>query len=627
MNVKTGVILAGGEGKRLDRPDSPKPLVAVGSKPMIVYSIEQMQDAGIESIFIVIGRRGEEIKKELTNNPCVKVPIIYVEQKDSSTGAMLRSILAVEEHIKEAFYLSMADLVIEKNPFEILGHKIKKTDPASIYSLVDEKIETIESSGAHSCVCLKDGNVVEIKRDSEDGDGFELGVYLMSPESLKLIRKIGKNKDNFHDVKSELIKKNKFKAVVADVGEWFDINTPATHIRANMFIRKRNSVAFESKDRMHLKKLPIFSYFYRSKMMHTDIVIERGALKNISNIRLIPEDVADSPHFILTDSVVDELYGERLLKDMLANGYDIKKFVLPAGESSKSIGEYSRLADEIFTNGMDEHSIIISLGGGVVNNMAGMLASTLYRGIGLIHIPTTTMAQVDAALDFKQAVNSPSGKNLIGNYYPASLILIDPDVIETLDKRHILNGISESIKHGLAEDKEFMQYFMDNAHRVEDIDFLEHITRRTVELKVPLLIGDVKDDSNEMIPQYGHAVGHAVEHLSSYDLLHGEAVSVGMCVSAEIARILSICGDETVEAHYKVLEQYDLPVTVPEYMTPEDVCNVIRYDKHFLRGNPHMALVESPGQVWKDKGECSIPVDYEIVKRAVAINQARAKKK
>jgi 3-dehydroquinate synthase len=233
------------------------------------------------------------------------------------------------------------------------------------------------------------------------------------------------------------------------------------------------------------------------------------------------------------------------------------------------------------------------------------------------------MAQVDAAIDFKQAINSKKGKNLLGSYYPAIKIAMDPEVLATLEKRHVINGVAESIKHALVQDEKFLEYLNDNHERIMEIDFLDDVVRRTIELKVPLLIGDVANDYNEMVPQYAHCVGHAVEHLSGYDLLHGEAVAVGMCVTAEISKLLGICDDGVVRAHYDICDKYNLPTIVPDYITEEDICQAIRFDKHFLRGKPQMALPTKIGDVWSDKGIHAVPVDYEVIKRAVALNKKR----
>ncbi|MCK4554390.1 SDR family NAD(P)-dependent oxidoreductase, partial [Candidatus Parcubacteria bacterium] len=626
MKTKKAVILAAGKGQRLDKFNTLKPLVKVGGKPMILWCIKQLQGAGIENIHIVIGERGDEIKKELTGNPDVKAKIEYIEQKDSSRQGMLKSVMILSDFIAEPFFLAMSDLIIEKNPYEFFGEIDNLDNADSVYELVDMRRDRFERSAACSKIYTEGESIRFVGRDLSDYNGVEVGIYYFSPESFNLFKQIVEenlNISSFYEALQKLASRDLLKKVELKEGEWFDVNTPSTHIRAEIFARKQQEIKIVPTSRNTMRELSAFSNFYRNKVMQTDIIIETGILSRLDNVRIIPERFADSAHFILTDTVVDKLYGDKVLNGFLKAGYNVKKLVVEEGEKTKNINEYARLADEIFAHGMDKRSIIISLGGGVINNIAGFLASTLYRGIGLIHIPTTMMAQVDAAIDFKQAVNSPSGKNLLGSYYPAMCIVIDPQVLLTLDDRHINNGISESIKHALTQDVDFLQYLENNSDRIKDVDFLEFVIRKTIELKVPLLRGDVSEDYNEMLPQYGHSAGHAVEHLSSYDLLHGEALAIGMCITAEIARLLDVCGDDIVEAHYSICEKYNLPTKLPDYITEEDVCNVIKYDKHYLKGTPNMALVQRIGEVWNDNNTYSAPIDYEILKQAININKEK----
>ncbi len=626
MNTKTAVILAAGKGARLDRPDHPKALVKVGNKPMILWGIEQLQDAGVEQIYIVVGFRGEEIKKELTNNPDIEVEINYIHQEDSSKQGMLKSLSQVFDTVPAPFFVSMADLIVRSNPF-LLFEDIG-IEGGSVVSLIGENQEKFVKSGALSRVFKDGNNIKNLGRDLLTYNGLEVGIYHFSELSVNLSKGLlgdDTNIASFGEFLQKLAEDKKLKSVSLDDCEWFDINTPAVHIRAEMFIRRQQNIVTPSVNREQMTESPLFSNFYRHKKMETDIVVEPGLVSKLDKVRIIPESMADSMHFIITDSKVDSLYGEKVLQSFLEAGYNVKKLVIPEGESSKNIHEYIRLADEIFSYGMDKKSILISLGGGVVNNMAGFLASTLYRGVGLIHIPTTVMAQLDAAIDFKQAVNSTKGKNLMGSYHPAMIIVIDPEVLKTLDERYVRDGISESIKHALVQDQGLLDYLLDYNGDIKDIRFLEEVVRKTIQLKVPLLIGDVKDDHNEMLPQYGHSVGHAIEHLSSYDFLHGEALAIGMCVIAEISRLLDFCDDSLVDLHYNICKQYDLPTVVPEYMTSEDICNKIKYDKHHVKTNPHMALLIDRGEVWHDGGVHGVPIDYAILKRAIEINKSRTK--
>lgn len=625
--VTKAIILAAGTGKRLDRHDNPKPLVRVGGKPMILHVIEQMQDAGITDIHIVIGHRGEEIQRETTGNPRITANIVYESQPDSGENALLKSLFALRDDMPaEPFFMSMADLIIEKNPFRVMQEiKVEKSDGALLYSLVGTDASKFERAGALSRVCVDGECITEVGRDLPKFDGLEVGVYHFPRGALQSLYEMSlrSGAKDLGELLAHIAKERKLGWKSLEEGEWFDVNTPAVHVRANMFVRERNRVIPTAKERAEMSAPSPFSRFQRAKTMNTEIILERGILNRLDSVRLIPESRAASTHFILTDSVLDPLYGGKVLDGLREAGYKVKKLVVPAGEASKNITEYSRLADEIFSYGIDKNSTIISLGGGVINNIAGVLAGTLYRGVYLLHLPTSMMAQVDAAIDFKQAINSTAGKNLIGNYYPASHVVIDPNVLKTLSDRHIRNGISESIKHAITQDRAFFDALLEGHGNIHDIDFLESVIRRTIELKVPLLNGDVNNDFNEMLPQYGHSVGHAIEHLSSYELLHGEAISIGGCVSAEVARLLGILSKEAVEMHYEIAVKYELPGIVPDEITAEHICEAIRFDKHYEGDFPHMALPKNIGEMWHDKGVYGVPIDFEVLRRAIETNKER----
>eukprot|EP00013_Stygamoeba_regulata_P009024 CAMPEP_0177687980 /NCGR_PEP_ID=MMETSP0447-20121125/34420_1 /TAXON_ID=0 /ORGANISM="Stygamoeba regulata, Strain BSH-02190019" /LENGTH=421 /DNA_ID=CAMNT_0019198263 /DNA_START=43 /DNA_END=1308 /DNA_ORIENTATION=- len=374
---------------------------------------------------------------------------------------------------------------------------------------------------------------------------------------------------------------------------------------------------------------PIQYSFSRKKAMDSNIVVESGLVGHFPEgffDRVFGPEGRPSQHFLLTDSRVNTLYGDVVLEEIHSSGYRCEKLVLPEGEASKSVENYCKLVESILHTGMDKKTTIVSLGGGVVNNMAGMLTGTLYRGIRLVHICTSMMSQVDAAIDFKQAVNTCYGKNLVGAYHPASLIVIDPSVTLTQSERDVRNGISESIKHALCQDEAILEYIVKNGREhVHDIEFLHNVVKLTLDLKVPTLNGAVSDDFNEMVPQYGHCIGHAIEHVSKYDFLHGEAIAIGMTVSAEIAVALGIAKPELVDRHIEVFSSMKLPWSVPSDMSIEQVLETVKYDKHFFNSLPRMGLLVEVGTMYRhpETHQCGIPIDYDVLEKALRVNQQR----
>ena len=621
----SAVILAAGKGIRLDRPSSPKPLVHIGHKPLLLWTIERLQESGVKKIWIVSGTHTDIYRKELSGKPSITAEIVYLGT-ETGAGDMLQSILSLPETIEGPYILTVSDIISEKNPYTLLAEAGSMMN-GEMRSVVGMNANLFDRCGAHQRVRVEDGLLRDVGNTLSNYNGLEIGVYGVQGNGGVFFRDAIANQPtiaSFEQMIARLAEQSRVRACPLTEGEWYDVNTPGTAVRAEMFVRAKFYPTPVGTTPYATGVEPtVDSFFARNKKLEAKIMIKRGLLDELGRLALIAPHRYTSPHILLTDVNVNALYGERVLNAFRQAGYQMIKIVMPSGEQAKSLENYAELTDMILSHGMDEGSVIVDIGGGVVNNMAGFLAATLYRGLELIHIPTTTMSQVDAAIDFKQAVNSKKGKNLTGAYHPASFVLIDPDTLRTLPERHLRDGLAESIKHALTQDETFLQMFLTNEQPITDSDFLETVIRRTIALKVPLLNAESQTGVNEMAPQYGHCVGHAIEHLSGYEFLHGEAVAIGMCISAEIARIIGACDNATVETHYTVFSRHGLPTTIPKTITVEDVLNTIRYDKHYLGRLPRMGLVERVGHLWADRDDVSIPIDYPLLAKAIEINQRR----
>ena len=364
--------------------------------------------------------------------------------------------------------------------------------------------------------------------------------------------------------------------------------------------------------------------FYAERRFQSKVIIQMDSLRHLDSLGVFEHVRKDSKHLLVTDKNVEKLYLRRVLKCIEQSGRSIRTLIVPSNEGSKSFHWYSQLVEKALDNGFDKYSVIFSLGGGVVNNLAGFLASTLYRGIGLIHFPTTLLAQVDAAIDFKQAINFDHGKNLIGSYYPASKIIVDPSVLKTLDIRLIRDGLAESIKHALCQDTSFLSFIYANREHITDLDFLSEIISRSIKLKIEVMSGNLESDYDETLKQYGHAIGHAVEHLSEGEIFHGEAISIGMCVSSEVALLLDLCDIETVDLHYDIFNRIGLPTSVPQALSLSDIWEKIRYDKHFLNGKAYMGLLRTSGVMAPAiNGNFGHYIEQSVIFEAIERNRRR----
>lgn len=375
--------------------------------------------------------------------------------------------------------------------------------------------------------------------------------------------------------------------------------------------------------------------FHREKSMASRIYLKPGFVKNFNRLAklVVPDKAFNTQNYLITDEIVDKHYGESVLESLRASGLQVTKLVIPSSsldstgdpstEKFKTLDVFSRLANDIIAQGMTKNSTIISLGGGVVNNICGFLAGSLYRGISLVHITTTMMGMVDAAIDFKQAVNHRLGKNLLGCYYGACSIIIDPEMLVTQSPRAIRNGLAEAIKHGLCHSVPLLELIM-GCEDVKDVDWLTSVIQQTISLKSPTLTHYHESDFNEMCPQYGHAVGHSCEFLSFHTggraLLHGEAVAIGCCVTAEIAKIMGLCDQKCVDMHYEIFDAAGLPTFVPEEMKVEEVCKQMLYDKHYELKRVTMGLLDQVGAMHEEAGHFTMIVEPDVLTQAIELN-------
>jgi 3-dehydroquinate synthetase len=231
------------------------------------------------------------------------------------------------------------------------------------------------------------------------------------------------------------------------------------------------------------------------------------------------------------------------------------------------------------------------------------------------------MSQCDAAISHKQGINGHQGKNLVGTYYTPKLVAVDVETLATLPERLVSDGMAEVIKHAVGQDPGYVDFLLSNAWDVRDIDFIEQVVENNIRLKCDLVTTDPKELRDGMILQYGHTVGHAVEHLTGYKLYHGESVAVGMAVAAQVARIMGACNDALVSLHHTLLEKYKLPSRVPETIRISDVLDALRYSKKYLTEGTRMALLSDIGKLWSVDDDYAIPVSCGVLAEAIALTQ------
>lgn len=298
------------------------------------------------------------------------------------------------------------------------------------------------------------------------------------------------------------------------------------------------------------------------------IRIERGALQNLDAASL-PNELA-----VLSNTIVAPLYAAPLAERLSAAGAKVTRFDAPEGETAKSLAMVSLAYDALAEGGITRRGAVVAVGGGVVGDLAGFVAATWMRGIDFIQVPTTLLAMVDSSVGGKTGVNHPRAKNLIGAFHQPTQVIIDPDCLRTLPERELRAGLAEVIKYGVIADADFFAWLEDNldAALALDPEVLEYIIARCCKLKAEVVGEDERESDavgRRAILNYGHTAGHAFERITHDELVHGEAISIGMTVAAQLAidlRTIDIgAGHNLLERQTRLFERAGLPTRHATY--------------------------------------------------------------
>ena len=312
---------------------------------------------------------------------------------------------------------------------------------------------------------------------------------------------------------------------------------------------------------------------------------------------------------VVTDGNVAPLYGKIVEDSLRKAGFVPTLWVVPAGETSKSLAELGRLADSLASSGLDRIGFIVALGGGVIGDLAGFLASVFHRGIPFVQVPTTVVAQVDSSVGGKTGVNLPSGKNLLGTFYPPALVIADVQTLASLPDREFNEGMAEAIKHAVIRDAGLLQRLLELDRT--DGAALAAVVRRNLEIKAEIVASDeFERDGTRALLNFGHTVGHAIEQAAGYgQFLHGEAVSLGLVAAARLSRHQAGLSADAYGQIMAALRHFRLPTELPTNLPLEAVLQSMARDKKFEGGairfvlTPRLgqAFVSAPGMVtWED---------------------------
>jgi len=361
----------------------------------------------------------------------------------------------------------------------------------------------------------------------------------------------------------------------------------------------------------------------RSPSAKTPIYLGRGAVTRGDAIADLLRPFKTSRHVLIADRRAHRIYGEHVVARLQAAGFDLTVLRVAPIESSKSVDVYLRLVNQTLRAGVEKGSHILTLGGGVVGNVGGFVAATVFRGLPLIHMPSSLMAQLDAAIDVRQSINHRYGKNLIGAQYAPKAVIVDPSMLATLPRRHLRSGYAEAIKHAFVQSRAFWRLLLDNAARMSDEHFLETVVTRTIGWKLKLLGRQKAADWTDYRLQYGHCLGHAIETASGYELLHGEAIAIGMAISAEIAVAMGISNARLIAEHVAVLRAYGLPVNLPAGIRVSSITRSMAFDKYAHQRTPRLAVLTRIGRVFESANRPYVGASPALLNRLLVESQQR----
>jgi 3-dehydroquinate synthase len=328
-----------------------------------------------------------------------------------------------------------------------------------------------------------------------------------------------------------------------------------------------------------------------------DILIGPGLLTELG--KDLKSNVPAPRYIIITDSNVEDYLGADLIRLLQQAGIRVESLSFAAGEGSKNMDTVMDLARRMIDMGADRQTAILALGGGVVGDVAGFLASIYMRGVTLVQIPTTLLAQVDSSVGGKTGVDLPEGKNLLGTFYQPKRVYVDIGVLTTLPQTEIRNGLAEVVKYGMIQSPELFDFLEEKWRDVINLEphVIAHIVFNSCSIKADVVSADEREGDLRRILNFGHTMGHAVEAAAHYQIPHGEAVSIGMMVVSRISVAKGLMPEGDLERLCRLLDRLNLPKEIPADLPAEELIDLLRRDKKAKSGRPHFVLSRGIGQI------------------------------
>ena len=305
---------------------------------------------------------------------------------------------------------------------------------------------------------------------------------------------------------------------------------------------------------------------------------------------------------IVTDSKVDELYGEEVLGLLQDKCLKAVKYVFPNGEENKTLDTVKGIYTFLIKEGFDRRDLLLALGGGVVGDVVGYAAATYLRGIDFVQVPTTLLSQADSSIGGKTGVDFDGYKNMVGAFYMPKLVYMNLGVLNTLDDRQYFSGFAEVMKHGLIKDAMLYEWLIENMYEIceRDPDVLQEMLKRSCTVKKLVVEKDPTEQGDRALLNYGHTIGHAIEKAKNFKLTHGECVALGAVAAAFVSWKRELL---SMEEYYEIRDMFvpfNLPISVDE-LDPREILELTKSDKKMEAGKVKFVLLKKLGKAVIDR--------------------------
>jgi len=317
-----------------------------------------------------------------------------------------------------------------------------------------------------------------------------------------------------------------------------------------------------------------------------DIIIEKGIAKQSGE--LIKEIISPCKVLVVSDDFIPSCHYDLVINSLKNNGYNVIKYIIPYGEKSKCLNEYGKMLACLAENNFSRKDLVVAVGGGVVGDLAGFVASTYMRGIAFVNMPTTLLACIDSSVGGKTGIDLPNGKNLVGTFYQPSMVIIDSEFLKTLPEDIYKDGLGEAIKYGIME-KSVWEMLKSGIKNIDEFIY------ECLKIKKHVVEQDEKEGGLRQVLNLGHTFGHAIETLSSYTILHGFAVSKGIAIMAKYASSKGELSKEEEQEILSVISSFGIDYSCPYSL--EEMKKVIIRDKKANNGKVNLIFIEKIGKI------------------------------